>query len=340
MTTASRLGTKFPASAIAGRVLAATVALSLAACASAPSGNPQLARLDAQLQADYADKYIAQYGHAELASADEALDSARRGGRRAQHDMDMASDYLNLGESHGRQERVKAEIAALNTRQDKMRLASRDRAVAAAVNDAAASRADAALADSAARRSARDADTSRADAAQAFSNAALATQQAQDQTDAARADAASAQAATLDAQAATHKAEQRMTEMRKQLAVYNVTFNDRGATLVLHDVMFDSDSANMREGAIQRLNPLLVYLKSSPSTSVRIEGHTDSTGTSDHNDALSLDRANAVARALENGGEPASSIQTAGFGQTKPVASNATVTGREHNRRVEITLLN
>jgi outer membrane protein OmpA-like peptidoglycan-associated protein len=253
--------------------------------------------------------------------------------------MEMAGDYISLGQSHGRQERVKAEITDLKARQDQVRLASRDHDVAKARADAALSRIDTEQAEAAARQAKQDADVSRADAAQAFAQAALATQDANDKTDAARADTAAAQAATQEARAATDKAEARMADMRKQLAIYNVTFNDRGATLVLRDVMFDTNSAHIREGAVNRLNPLLTYLKSSPSTKVRIEGHTDSTGTSARNEILSLDRANAVAHALEDGGQAASSIQTEGYGQSKPVASNDTISGREQNRRVEITLL-
>jgi outer membrane protein OmpA-like peptidoglycan-associated protein len=314
----------------------------LAGCASTPAGNPRLSGLEADLKAAYADKYIAEYGHTDLAAAEGALDAARRSngkGRKAEHAMEMAGDHISLGQSHGRQERVKAEIAELKTRQDQVRLASRDRDVAIAKNDAALSRRDTAEAEAATRDAKQDADISRADAAQAFAQAALATQSANDKTDAARADAAAAQAVALDARAATDKAEAHMADMRRQLAIYNVTFNDRGATLVLRDVMFDTNSAHMREGAVNRLTPLLTYLKSNPRTAVRIEGHTDSTGTSARNDTLSLERADAVAHALEAGGQPSTSIQTEGYGQSKPVASNDTISGREQNRRVEITLL-
>jgi len=335
MIFTSRTGAASPALAVATRTVAITLALSLGACASVPQSNPQLSGLEAELRMAYADKYIAQYGHMDLTNAEDALTSARRTngkGPRAQHDMQMASDYIHLGQTHGGQERVKAEIAELKVRQDRVRLASRDRDLANARNDAASAKFDTAQAEAATRRAEQDADTSRADAAQAFAQASLATERANDQADAARAD-------TAAAQAETDKVELRMADMRKQLAIYNLTFNDRGATLVLRDVMFDTNSAHMREGSVNRLSPLLAYLRSSPSTSVKIEGHTDSTGTAARNDTLSLDRANAVARALENGGQSASSIQTEGFGQSKPVASNDTVSGREQNRRVEITLL-
>src|SRR3954466_391654 len=127
---ASSMGARFPA-----RLFIGALALSLAGCAGAPAGNSRLSDLDAELKVAYADKYTAQYGHTDLASAEAALDSARRTngkGRKAEHEMEMAGDYINLGQSHGQQERVKAEITDLKARQDQVRLASRDRDVASA----------------------------------------------------------------------------------------------------------------------------------------------------------------------------------------------------------------
>ena len=300
------------------RTLASALALTLAGCASAPADNPQLSRLENELRAAYGDKYIAEYGHADLARAETALSAAReaihnRHTDATQHDLTMAEGFINLGEVHGRQERTKTEIAALKVRQDQVRLAARDRELTRARNDA---------------------ELSRSDAAQS----ALAAQQANEQAAASRADAAAALAANQATLDANQKAEQKMAAMRDQLRVYDLRMTELGATLVLRDVMFATNSAQLREGASNRLNPLINYLRSSPTTSVRIEGHTDSTGTSARNEVLSLDRANAVARALGDG-RVSNPVSTFGFGQSKPIASNATVSGREQNRRVEITLL-
>ena len=67
-----------------------------------------------------------------------------------------------------------------------------------------------------------------------------------------------------------------------------------------------------------------------------MEGHTDNAGTLTHNQQLSAARAQAVVAALEAQGIAAARLQAAGFGQTKPLADNATEAGRAQNRRVEL----
>lgn len=72
---------------------------------------------------------------------------------------------------------------------------------------------------------------------------------------------------------------------------------------------------------------------------VRVEGHTDNTGSARHNAALSLRRAETAAQELIRGGLSASSIERRGFSADRPVADNATPEGRAQNRRVVITLM-
>jgi len=73
---------------------------------------------------------------------------------------------------------------------------------------------------------------------------------------------------------------------------------------------------------------------------VRVEGHTDTRGTPAQNMELSVRRAAAVRRWLvEKGGVEPSRLESQGFGQTQPVASNATIQGRAMNRRIELRIL-
>lgn len=72
---------------------------------------------------------------------------------------------------------------------------------------------------------------------------------------------------------------------------------------------------------------------------LRIEGHTDSTGTAGLNDQLSLRRAEAVRAAMIERGVPAERLIAAGFGQARPVGDNATEEGRARNRRIEIRIV-
>lgn len=71
-------------------------------------------------------------------------------------------------------------------------------------------------------------------------------------------------------------------------------------------------------------------------SSILLEGHASAEGTEEYNMQLSVDRANSVKTYLVNSGVDASKISTKGFGETRPVTSNATEAGRSKNRRVEI----
>lgn len=96
---------------------------------------------------------------------------------------------------------------------------------------------------------------------------------------------------------------------------------------------FDSDKiAPAYEGKIKEVSDLL---NAHPDYSVILEGHTDSVGAEAYNQKLSERRAAAVAKVLMKDGVAANRISTVGYGETKPVADNATKEGRAQNRRVD-----
>lgn len=114
----------------------------------------------------------------------------------------------------------------------------------------------------------------------------------------------------------------------------------RGAMLRMDEsVLFATDSAALRPGAIDKLSALADYLRAEPGVRVAIEGHTDSRGTDAYNQALSLRRADAVRAAFDEMGVTRARFSVAGKGKSEPIASNATAEGMRQNRRVEITLL-
>lgn len=145
-------------------------------------------------------------------------------------------------------------------------------------------------------------------------------------------------AATARADALSSK--QQVAGLRADLlAAYETRQTELGTMLVLRDVLFEVGSANLRTGAEQRLNPLADYLKQHSNVEARIDGHTDSTGNTASNQTLSQRRAEAVADYISSRGVSRSRFQTYGFGEDRPVGSNASPSGREENRRVEVTLL-
>ena len=104
----------------------------------------------------------------------------------------------------------------------------------------------------------------------------------------------------------------------------------------LYGINFDTDSDHLRADANPAITEVLEALKANPSWKVGIEGHTDATGGAAHNLDLSKRRAASVKAALVAAGIAADRMATAGFGQSKPVASNDTEIGRAQNRRVEV----
>jgi len=105
-------------------------------------------------------------------------------------------------------------------------------------------------------------------------------------------------------------------------------------------LMFKSGQSVLEPESGKVLNQLISLLSAYPTNRVLIEGHTDKTGDSKFNLRLSELRARAVRDYLiAHGGYEASRFQITGYGDTQPVADNATKTGRSLNRRVEVTIL-
>lgn len=104
----------------------------------------------------------------------------------------------------------------------------------------------------------------------------------------------------------------------------------------LYGILFDTDSARIRSESLPTLDQVAALLSSESGWKISIEGHTDSTGTAAHNQTLSEERAGAVRAYLVSKGIAAARLGSAGFGQSRPVADNATELGRAQNRRVEL----
>ena len=107
--------------------------------------------------------------------------------------------------------------------------------------------------------------------------------------------------------------------------------------VVLGDaILFKTGSATLSAEADAALSRIAYNLVQNPKTQATIVGYTDNTGTDQINDALSLQRAQAVMDYLISQGVAASRLTAKGDGSNNPVASNATAAGRAQNRRVEI----
>ncbi|MBI4455029.1 MAG: OmpA family protein [Acidobacteria bacterium] len=173
--------------------------------------------------------------------------------------------------------------------------------------------------------------------AEAEKAAAVAKQQA------AQAEADKARLATEEAERQREKAEKEKAELRTQLLeqlnrILETRDTPRGLVVNMSEVLFDSGKYTLRPVAREKLAKIAGIVLAYPGLKLEIEGHTDSVGSEGYNQLLSEKRASWVRDYLLQQGVPADSITTRGFGETKPMVSNDTAAGRQHNRRVELVL--
>jgi len=129
-----------------------------------------------------------------------------------------------------------------------------------------------------------------------------------------------------------------IAEQEQQLRELEAKKTERGMVITLGDVLFAVNKAQLSAGGTRNVQKLADFLNKYPQRKVLIEGHTDSTGSRSINQPLSEQRADAVRSALVGMGISGDRIETRGYAETYPVATNNTAAGRQLNRRVEIIL--
>ncbi len=226
-------------------------------------------------------------------------------------------------------------------RQEEERIAQeRDAAAAEAKAQAEAkAAADAAeakrQADAEAADAKRQADEAAADAKRQADEAAA---EAKRQADA---ELAAQQAANAQQQAALEQSEREKQLLRQRLLeqfnrVLPTTDTPAGLVVNMADVLFATGKSDLRAPAREALAKLSGIVLNYPTLQLTIEGHTDSVGSAEYNQALSEKRADSVRDYLVSQGVDASKLSAQGLGKYHPVADNSTPGGRQKNRRVEI----
>lgn len=112
-----------------------------------------------------------------------------------------------------------------------------------------------------------------------------------------------------------------------------------GKKIILKNIFFDTDKATLRPASTAELNRLILLMNENPTLKIELGGHTDSQGSDEHNKGLSERRAKAVVDYLVNAGISATRLKSAGYGESKPIATNDDEAGRQLNRRTEFTIL-
>jgi outer membrane protein OmpA-like peptidoglycan-associated protein len=281
---------------------------------------------------------------------EERLAAERSAGAGREADARAAADAES-------QRRVTAEAATADANRQRNEADRQNADAQAAAQQAAAAQAEAeaaksdaqakqqaAEADSDANRAAAatsDAQLRQAAAAQADAESAKNDAQAKQQAAEADSDANRAAAATSDAQlqVAVHDREELRARLLQQFNLILETRDTaRGLVVNMSDVLFDSGKFTLRAPAREKLAKISGIVLAYPSLRLAVEGNTDSVGTEAFNQELSEQRAEAVRDYLTKEGIPATSTTAAGFGKTRPIASNDTSDGRQQNRRVELVV--
>ena len=137
----------------------------------------------------------------------------------------------------------------------------------------------------------------------------------------------------MDRQEAKLRAELERTGVSVTRIGDNITLNMPG------NVTFATDSAGVTAEFFEVLNSVSLVVNEFDQTVIEVAGHTDSTGSDAYTLTLSEQRADAVAGYLQTREVYGDRIITVGMGESRPVASNETSSGRQANRRVELTLV-
>lgn len=139
-----------------------------------------------------------------------------------------------------------------------------------------------------------------------------------------------------------HYQDRQEAELRARLEGTGVSVTRIGDNITLNmpgNVTFATDSADLNADFFNVLNSVSKVLKEFDQTIVEVAGHTDNTGSDAYNEALSDRRASSVATYFESRNIASQRLLTIGMGESRPIADNGTVEGRQANRRVEITMV-
>ncbi len=130
-------------------------------------------------------------------------------------------------------------------------------------------------------------------------------------------------------------------ELRQQLINSGVSVTRNGDTIILNmpsNVTFASGQDSLNANFFQVLDSVAIVLNKFPQTLLDVDGHTDNVGSDVSNQALSERRAVTVARYLNSRQVDSRRLRIIGFGESRPIADNATEQGRAANRRVEVRI--
>jgi outer membrane protein OmpA-like peptidoglycan-associated protein len=136
-----------------------------------------------------------------------------------------------------------------------------------------------------------------------------------------------------------HYMDKQAEEMQRDIKGAKVERVGEGIKITFDSgILYDVNKSDLQAEAKTNITNLAKILNKYSDTNILIEGHTDSTGTLEHNMTLSNQRAESVSSYLKGLNVVGTRISTAGYGPNQPVETNTTSEGRRLNRRVEVAI--
>lgn len=301
------------------RIILVVVAIAIQACASVETTNtnPDLEEARTAYQTAANNPHVTGSALITLNQAEDALEQAEYAWRQGnsedvRHYSYLAKQRAKTAENIGMQSAAQQTIQDSARERDRMLIESRTLEADRARMRAEQQQLSAEQAQQSAEEQRRAAERARQEALEMQSLAEQRLQQAQ-------------------------TSEEKAAALEQQLNELQAKPTPRGMVLTLGDVLFDTDKSTLKPGARRSIDKLADFLQKNPEQRIRIEGHTDSTGSDQYNLELSQRRADAVRHALLDKGigeDRMSGVE--GLGEAYPVTSNNTAAGRQQNRRVEV----
>ncbi len=291
----------------------------LAGCSTLPANNSLLAEARSDYSNAQANPQVTSLAAGELKQASDTLNKANNASSKGErsalvdHLAYVAKQQVAIAQETARQKAAELAVASASAERDRVRLDARTREAESAQRSAETAQRQSEVSQRSAEAAQRQAAAERQAANEAELSAQAARQQAQD-------------------------AESRSRQLETQLKDMEAKKTDRGMVITLGDVLFDTNQAQLKSGAMRNLQKLADFFKQYPQRKLMIEGFTDSTGSRRRNQELSDKRAYSVRTALLDMGIGADRITSRGYGESYPVAGNDTAAGRQLNRRVEIII--